>query len=76
MIESIGNRREAIAAVRAEADALIEQSTRRAQGMDKGAWRDDMRIVDRNTRNTIAATRRAGVALAFALSAKFAGGGK
>ena len=34
-------RRQAIAEVRAEADYLIEQMTRKANGWDKGIYRDD-----------------------------------
>lgn len=71
VVASITTRRAAIAAVRAEANALIYQSERRAAGADRGAWRDDMRAVECNAHNTIAATTRQSVAVAFALSAKF-----
>lgn len=47
--------------VRAEADALIEQATRIERGFDRGLWRDDVRLVERQAWNTIAAARRARV---------------
>ena len=65
-------KRAAIAAVRAEADALIEQAERRAKGYDRGLWRDDMRPVDCNASNTIRANTAFAVAVAFELSARFA----
>ena len=65
-------KRQAIAEVRSEADAIIEQLERRAKGWDRGLWRDDMRNVDCNFSNTIGATIRRSVAHAFALSAQFA----
>lgn len=65
-------KRQAIAEVRAEANALIEQLSRRARGMDQGPWRDDCRIVDRQPHNRISATIRAGVEHAFNLSRQYA----
>lgn len=70
------NRRQAIAEVRAEANALIEQLERRARGFDRGMWRDDVRTVDRNARNTIRATTHRSVAHAFELSARFSNKGE
>lgn len=72
LTDSITTRRQAIAAVRAEADGIIEQLERRARGFDRGTWRDDVREVDRRWTNTIRATMRRSVAFAFALSRKFA----
>lgn len=65
-------RRQAIAHARAEADAIIEQNERRARGWDQGAWRDDMRPVERNAGNTIRATTQWSSDYAFSLSAQFA----
>jgi hypothetical protein len=45
-------KRQAIAEVRAEANAIIEQLERRARGWDKGRWRDDMRDVECNAAGT------------------------
>jgi hypothetical protein len=64
-------KRQAIAEVRDCADAIIEQAERRAKGWDRGAWRDDERIVDRSSRNTIAARIGVNVSRAFYLSAQF-----
>lgn len=67
----ITTKRAAIAAARAEADYLIEQAARRARGADRGAWRDDVRAVDRQPHNTIAKQVAQSVAVAFELSARF-----
>lgn len=67
----ITTKRAAIAAVREEANALIEQAERRARGFDRGMWRDDVRTVDRNSSNTIRATVARSVAFSFELSARF-----
>jgi hypothetical protein len=40
-IKGIDTKRKAIAAVKAEANGIIEQLERRAKGWDKGAYRDD-----------------------------------
>lgn len=64
----ITTRRAAIAAVRAEADALIEQGERRARGWDRGAYRDD----DTLRAWTIRDSARLSSEFAFHLSAKFA----
>lgn len=61
-------RRAAIAAVRSEADYLIEQAERRARGMDRGMYRDD----DTTRTETIRERIAFGSAVAFALSAAFA----
>lgn len=66
----ITTRRQAIAAVRSEADALIEQAERRARGWDRGVYRDDDSRRDR----TIRERTKLSVDFAFHLSAKFAGG--
>lgn len=66
------DKRRAVAEVRALADAVIEQAERRAKGWDRGAWRDDVRTVDRSTRNTIAVNTDVNVRRAFYLSAQFA----
>ena len=66
-------KRQAIRRVRECADALIEQAERRARGWDRGAWRDDVRPVDRNASNTIRANARFHVGVAFELSRRFAG---
>lgn len=65
------NKRQAIAEVRAEANALIEQAERRAKGWDRGIWRDDRRAVDCNAHNTIRACTARSVKNAFDLSARF-----
>lgn len=65
----ITTKRQAIAAVRAEANALIEQAERKAKGWDKGAYRDD----DTLRHETIAYCGRQSSALAFELSARFQG---
>lgn len=70
-LDFITSKRAAIAAVREEANALIEQAERKARGFDRGMWRDDMRTVDCNARNTIRATVARSVAVAFELSARF-----
>ena len=49
ILDTFTTKRAAVAAVREEANALIEQAERRAKGFDRGAWRDDLRAVDRNT---------------------------
>ena len=72
MLYTITNKRAAVAAVRAEANAIIEQNERRARGFDLGVWRDDMRQVERNAGNTIRATIARSSEFAFALSARFA----
>lgn len=69
---TIATPRQAAAIVRDEADALIDQLTRRAKGYDRGAWRDDCRTIDRLPHNTIAAQMRESVAVAFALARRFA----
>jgi len=61
-------RRQAIAEVRAEADFLIEQMTRKANGWDKGTFRDD----DTLRAWTINQSIRNSVSNAFYLSAQFA----
>lgn len=70
--EFITTKRAAIAAVRAEADYLIDQAARRARGADRGAWRDDVRAVDCQPHNTIRKQIAQSVAFAFELSARFA----
>lgn len=62
-------RRAAIAAVRAEADYLIEQAERKARGFDRGMFRDD----DTTRTETIRQRVAFSVAVSFALSARFAG---
>lgn len=62
-------KRQAIAEARAEANAIIEQQTRRAQGWDRGVYRDD----DTLRMSTIRESLQASAAHAFALSAQFAG---
>lgn len=61
-------KREAIAAARAEADALIEQAERRAKGWDSGLYRSDDVYREVTIRERIAAS----VETAFYLSARFA----
>jgi len=50
-------RRQAIAEVRAEADYLIEQMTRKANGWDKGIYRDDDTLrawtINQSIRNSV-----------------------
>ena len=65
---SLTTKRQAIAAVRAEADSLIEQAERRSKGWDKGAYRSD----DTMRQQTIGERRAFSVAVAYALSRKFA----
>lgn len=67
IVNSVTTRREALRTVRAEADYLIEQLSRRARGYDKGPYRDD----DTIRLCTIARSTRDSVSLAFALSRKF-----
>jgi hypothetical protein len=64
-------KRQAIAEVRAEANAIIEQLERRARGWDQGRWRNDMRAVERNGANTIAATLEWRAGYAFSLACSF-----
>lgn len=73
-MQKVMTKRQAIREVRECADALIEQSERRARGFDRGTWRDDVRPVDRNASNTIRANARFYVGVAFDLSRRFAGG--
>lgn len=61
-------KRQAIAEVRACADAVIEQRTRQAMGWDKGIYRDDDTLQWR----TISQSVRANVQEAFRLSVNFA----
>ena len=68
IVEGFTSRRAAIAAVRAEADYLIEQAERKARGFDKGIYRDDDTTRGMTIRQRIAF----GVGVSFALSAKFA----
>lgn len=56
---------------RQSADAVIEQLTRWSKGWDKGQHSDNMRDVDRNKSNTIAANIRLEVNHAFTLSAQY-----
>jgi len=63
---------QAIREARAEADAIIEQRTRQARGWDRGAHRDDVRIVDRCWHPTIEQSVRMSVNHAFAMAARFA----
>lgn len=53
------------------ADAIIEQRERQARGWDAGAWRSDMREVERNAGNTIRAQIRGHVEAAM-IAAPFA----
>ena len=64
-------RRQAITEARDCANAVIEQLERHAKGWDRGMWRQDMREVDRNHRNTIRATVAMNVGRAFELSKEF-----
>ena len=65
--------RQAIAHVRSEANALIEQMERKARGWDTGRWRDDMPHADRHATNTIRVTNLVRVTYAFGLSEEFTG---
>ena len=67
-IDWIKSRRQAIAVVREEANALIEQAERRARGWDRGAYRDD----DCERRETIAARSRWRADVAFKVAQRFA----
>lgn len=69
LADYITTKRQAIAAVRAEANALIEQAERKAKGYDKGVYRDD----DVMRRESIKYRCRMSSALAFELSARFQG---
>lgn len=69
LADHITTKRQAIAAVRAEANALIEQADRKAKGWDKGVYRDD----DAMRLETIAYRCRMSSRLAFELSARFQG---
>lgn len=53
------------------ANAIIEQRERQARGWDVGAWRADMRPVERNAGNTIRAQVRGHVEAAL-IAAPFA----
>lgn len=61
------NKRQATLEVRAIADSLIEQATRKAKGWDQGRYRDDdcMRI------ESIRSRTKAEVARAFAIINQF-----
>lgn len=73
VLDAVTTKRAAIAVVRAEADALIEQAQRRAKGWDAGPWRDDLAPGQRHMDNTIRANTRRSVYMAFALSERFGG---
>lgn len=68
VLDAYTTRNAAIAAVRAEANYLIEQAERKAQGWDKGMFRDD----DATRCMTIRQREAISVFVSFALSAKFA----
>lgn len=71
IVASVTSRAVAIAYARAEANAIIEQLQRRADGWDQGAFRDDCRMVDRHPENKISECTYFSVSVAFALSRKF-----
>lgn len=73
-VNIVQDQRTAIAVVRSAADEIIAQAERRAQGWDRGAWRDDMPPAYRTTGNTIRRQNESRSALAFAVAERFAGG--
>lgn len=68
IVESVTSKREAVRLVREEANALIEQSERKARGFDRGMYRDDDTIRHETIRQRTAYS----VDIAFALASKFA----
>lgn len=67
LVGEVTTKRQAIAWVKAEANAIIEQAERRAKGWDRDMFRDD----DCFRYKTIEQRTRESVELSFALSKKF-----